>query len=76
MVRSVRGFVFSGTPKGNALGSLLLILQTSELFHIAGNHIAGYVDDSTIYAVIPIPLSRPQVMESVNQDLAAMALGG
>ena len=42
------------------------------LFHIVGNHIAGYVDDTTIYAVIPRPLLRPQMMESLNQDMAAI----
>ena len=31
----------------------------------------GYADDFTIYAVIPRPLLRPQVMESLNRDLAA-----
>ena len=30
-----------------------------------------YADDTTIYAIIPRPLSRPQVMELLNQDLAA-----
>ena len=32
----------------------------------------GYADDTTIYAVIPRPLSPPQVMESLTQDLAAL----
>ena len=32
----------------------------------------GYSDDTTIYAVIPRSLSRPQVMESLNQDLIAV----
>ena len=31
-----------------------------------------YADDTTIYAVIPRLLSRPQVLESLNQDLAAI----
>ena len=43
----------SGVPLGSVLESLLCILYTSELFHIAGNHIMGYADDTTIYAVIP-----------------------
>ena len=50
------------------LGSLLFILYTSELFHIDGNHIVVHADDTTIYAVIPKPLSRPRVMEFLNQD--------
>ena len=32
----------------------------------------GYVDDTTICAVIPKPLLRPQVMDSLNQDLATI----
>ena len=32
----------------------------------------GCGDDTTIYAVIPRPLSRPQVMEVLIQDLAAI----
>ena len=36
------------------------------------NLIVGYADDTMIYAVIPIPLSRPQLMELLNQDFAAI----
>ena len=32
----------------------------------------GYADDTTIYAVIPMRLLRPQVIESLNQDLTAI----
>ena len=32
----------------------------------------GYADDTSIYAVIPRPLSRPQAMESLKQDLAGI----
>ena len=32
----------------------------------------GYADDTMIYAVIPRPLSRPRVMASLNQNLAAI----
>ena len=32
----------------------------------------GYADDATIYAVISKPISRSQVMELLNQDLAAI----
>ena len=62
--------VVSGVPQGRVLG--LFILYTSELFHIVGNHILSYANDTTIYAVIPRPLSRRQVMESRNQDMAAI----
>ena len=61
----------SGVPQGSVLEPLLFILRTSEIFHFVENHIVGYADDTTIYAVIPRLLSRPQVIESLNQDLAA-----
>ena len=44
--------VVSGVTQGSVLGSLLFILYTSELFHIVGNHIVGYADDTTVYSVI------------------------
>ena len=64
--------VVSGVPQCRALGSLLIILYTFELFSIVGNHIVGYADDTTIYPVISRPLSCPQVLESLNQDLTAI----
>ena len=59
-------------PQGNVLGSFSFILYTSELFYIVGNNIVCYADDTTIYADIPGELLRPQVMESLNPDLAAI----
>ena len=58
-VRSVN--VVSGAPQGSVLESLLFTLYTSDLFHIVGNHIVNYVDDT----VIPIPLSRQEI-QSLN----------
>ena len=66
--------VISGVSQGSVLGPLLFILYTSELFHIVANHIGGYVDDTTIYAVIARQLSRPQVMESGDQNLTHLYL--
>ena len=54
------------------LEPLLFILYIIELFHIVGNNIEGYADDTTIYAVFLQLVSRPQVMESLNQNLAAI----
>ena len=51
--------VISGISQSSVSGPLLFILYTSDLYHIVANHIAGYVDDTTIYAVTPRPLSRP-----------------
>ena len=59
-------------PQDSVLESLWFILYTSELFRIIGKHIVSYADDATICAVIPRPLSHPQAMESLNQDLAAI----
>ena len=39
---------------------------------MVGNHIVGIAYDTTTYAVIPSPLSRPQVMDSLNQELVAI----
>ena len=63
--------VVSEVPQGSVLGRMLFISYASDLFHIVGNHIVGRAKDTTIYAVVPRPLSRPQVLESLNQDLAA-----
>ena len=57
--------------KGRVLWLLLFILYTSELLHIVGNHIVGYADDATIYAIISRPFSLSQVMEFLHQDMAA-----
>ena len=43
-----------------------------EHFHIIGNHMVSYTEDTTIEAVIPRPLSHPQVMESPNRGLVAI----
>ena len=59
-------------PQGSILGLLFFTLYTSKLFHIVGNYIVGYADDTTLYAVFPRLLLRPQVMDSLNQDLAAI----
>ena len=64
--------VVSEVPQGCVLILLLFILYICELFHIVGNHIVSYADDTTIYALIPRPLSCPQEIGSLNQDLAAI----
>ena len=56
--------VRSEVPQGSVLQPLLFMLHTTELFHIVKNHIVCYTIDTTIYAVIPIQISRPQSMES------------
>ena len=51
--------VISRVPQSSVLGQLLFILYTSAPFHIIGNYVVGYADDTTIYAVILKPLLRP-----------------
>ena len=59
-------------PQISILGPLLFVLYTSQLFHIVNNHMVNHADDTAIYAFIPRPLSRHQVIESLNQDLVAI----
>ena len=61
--------VVLGRAQGNVLEPLLSILYTSELFYIVGNHILSCAEDTTNYAIIPKPLSRPPVMKSLNRVL-------
>ena len=69
---SVSDDMVSKVPQGSILEPLLFILYTSELFHIVGNYMVGYEDDTTMHAVIPRPVSRPQVIDSLNRKLAAI----
>ena len=69
---SVMVGVVSGVPQATVIGPLLIILCNSELFHIFGNYMVGYEDDTTIYAVTRRPLSRPQVTDLLNRDLLAV----
>ena len=47
----------------------MFLLYTLELFYILENKLVGYVDDSTLIAIIPSPSVRDAVAESINRDL-------
>ena len=63
--------VVSEVRQGSVFRPLLFILYTSELFCLVGNHTLSYTDNTKVNAAIPRRLSRPRVMESLNQDLGA-----
>ena len=50
------------------LGPLLFLLYPSELFSILEDKLIGYVDDSTLMAVVPSPGVRVAVAESLIRD--------
>ena len=56
--------IVSRVPQGSVLGPLLFLLYTSEIFSFLENKLIGYVDDSTLMAVVPSPGVRVTVAES------------
>ena len=65
--------VVSGVPQVSALGLLLFLLNTSELFSILENKLIGYADDSTLMAIVPFPGVRVAVAESLIRDLGRVS---
>ena len=61
--------VVSGVSRGSVLGPLLFLLYTAELFSVVENKLYGYVDNSTLVAVVASPGERVAVSESINFDL-------
>ena len=66
----------SEVPQGGVLGPLLFLLYTSELFSILKNKLIGYVDDSTLIAVVTSPGVRATVAESLSSDLVRVSEWG
>ena len=60
-------------PQGSVLGPLLFLLNTSELFSILENKLIGYADDSTPMAVVPSPVVRVKLAESLIRDLGRVS---
>ena len=60
-------------PQGSVLGPLLFLLNTSELFSILENKLIGYADDSTLMAVVPSPVVRVKLAESLIRDLGRVS---
>ena len=65
--------VVSGVPQVSVFGLLLFLLYTSDLFSILENKLIGYLDDSTLMAVVPSPSVRVAVAESLIRDLGRVS---
>ena len=63
----------SGGLRFRAINAYIVHLQPLPHCWKLGNYIVHYADDRTIYAVIPRPLLRPQVIEALNQNLATIS---
>ena len=63
-----------GVPQGSVLDPQLFLLYTVELFSIVENKLYGYVDDSTLVAVVPSPAQRIDATESINRNLIRVSV--
>ena len=61
--------VVSGVPQGSVLRPLLFLLYTLELISILENQPIGYAHDSSLIAVVPSPVLRVAVSESLSRDV-------
>ena len=54
--------IVSGLPEDSVLGTLLLILYTSEMFDLVENRLFTYADDSTLLAVVRKLSDKPTIL--------------
>ena len=57
--------VVSGVPQGSVLGSLLFLLNTSELFSILENKLIDYANGSTL---MPVNRRKLNAKETIAHD--------
>ena len=65
--------IVSGVTQGIVLSPLLFLLYTSELFSILENKLIGYADDSTLIAVVPSPVFRVTLADSLSSVLVKVS---
>ena len=63
----------SRVRQGSVLDPSLFLLYTSELFFILENKLIGYVDDSTLMAVVPSTGVIGTVADSLNRNLGRVS---
>ena len=63
-------YVVSWIASGQCFGPVvLLLLNISELSTILEKKLYGYADNFTLVSVVPSPIERVAVAESLNRDL-------
>ena len=67
--RSKLGNILTGVQQGRVQGTLLLLLDISELFSILEYKLIGYANDPTLFAVVSSLCIRIAVAQSLNRDL-------
>ncbi len=64
--------VISGVSQGSALGPLLFIIYTFDMWCAIESNMVAHVDDTTIYAVIPSPHDRQRIANVLTRDVSTI----